>query len=89
MVRKNPVDFFFENSNYEEILQKVKEYYKEEFNQTIDIHNISFPEVINEQQAKYFKETMELSFHDIVEYDDDEELDPDNFNLKEQELDEF
>lgn len=86
----NAVDFFFYSSTYDQIFQKLEDYYKTEFALTIsDKHYFDLPKEISPEQAKVFLNILEISFHDIVEYSDDEELNPEHFNLEEQELGEF
>jgi hypothetical protein len=86
----NAVDFFFTSSNYEDTYKKIEDFYKREFNLTIaDKYYFDFPAEISEQQARVFLEILGISFHDIVEYPVGEILNPDNFNLDEQELGEF
>lgn len=86
----NAVDFFFDSPNYDEIYEKLEDYYKKEFNITIDDkYYFDFPDQINEEQAKFFLNVLNISFHDVIEYGDDEVLDPDDFNLEDEELGEF
>lgn len=86
----NVVDFIFDHPNYNEVYKRLEEYYKSEFSLTVvDRYRFDFPKDINRDQALFFKETMGLSFHDIVEYGDDEELNPKDFNLQDDELGEF
>lgn len=86
----NAVDFFFYKENYDEIQQQLAAYYKSEFNLTIeDKHYFNFPEKISKEQAKTFLEILGVSFHDIVEYPEDRELNPDDFQLDFEELGEF
>lgn len=86
----NAVDFFFYSNKYDQVYQKLEEYYKSEFDLTIsDKYYFELPNQISVEQAKFFLNTFEISFHDIVEYSDNDELNPDDFNLREQELGEF
>jgi len=86
----NAVDFFFYKDNYEEIQQQLAHVYATEFGLSIeDKHYFNFPEKISREQAKKFLEIIGVSFHDIVEYPDDRELNPDDFNLDFEELGEF
>ena len=86
----NAVDFFFYSKNYDQVYQKIEEFYKSEYNLTIsDKYYFELPKEINAEQAKFFLNTFEISFHDIVEYSDDEELNQEDFNLEELELGEF
>ena len=65
----NAVDFIFDNM---EKFQKIESYYKTEFGLTIaDEHYFNFPSEINSQQAKEFLDIIGVSFHDIVEYTDE------------------
>jgi len=86
----NAVDFFFYNDNYEEVFQKFENLFSSEFNLKIeDKYYFNFPDVITKEQAKKIYEILNLTFHDIVEYEDDVELNDEDFNLEEQELGEF
>jgi hypothetical protein len=80
----NAVDFFFYAPNYDEIYKKIADYYQSEFGLTIEDEDyFDFPKKISTEQAKMFLGLLNVSFHDIIEYADDEELDPDSFNLEE------
>lgn len=84
----NAVDFFFENNNFKTIHQKIKEYYKSAFNITFNKDNeyhIELPKKINDEQAAQFLSLMELSFHNIVEYGDDEVIDPADYEFDDEE----
>lgn len=86
----NAVDFFFYNDNYDEVYQQFEEFYNSEFNLKIeDKYYFNFPDTISIEQAKRFLEILNLSFHFIVEYGDDIELNSEDFNLEESELGEF
>ena len=86
----NAVDFFFYNKSYDEIYQKLEDYYKSEFDLLIsNKYYFDLPKEINKDQAKFFLKIFEISFHDIVKYSDDDELNPDDFNLEAQKLGEF
>lgn len=86
----NAVDFFLYSKKYDEVYQKIEEFYKSEYNLTIsDKYYFELPQEINLEQARFFLDTFDISFHDIVEYSDDEDLNPEDFNLEEQELGEF
>jgi len=86
----NAVDFFLYSLNYEKVYQNLEDYYKSEFGLTIpDKHYFNLPEEISPEQAKFFLKIFDISFHDIIEYSDNEEINPDDFNLEEEELGEF
>lgn len=86
----NAVDFFFYQDKYDEIQQRLAAFYKVEFGLTIeDKHYFNFPEQISPEQAKVFLEILAVSFHDIVEYPEDQVLNPDDFQLDFEELGEF
>lgn len=86
----NAVDFFFYNGNYDQVYQKLEEYYKLEFDLVIDDkYYFNLPNEISSTQAQYFLNIFDLSFHDIAEYADDEVLNPNDFNLEAEELGEF
>lgn len=85
----NAVDFFFYSNDYDAVYQKLENYYKTEFGLTIeDKFYFDFPEEISEEQAKVLLEIIGVTFHDIVEYADGEELNPEDFEVDE-ELGEF
>ncbi|CAI2765987.1 hypothetical protein [Flavobacterium collinsii] len=86
----NVVDFFFYNDNYDEIYEKFEVFFRSEFNLEIeDKYCFDFPDAISFEQAEKIYEILNITFHDIVEYDDDVVLNPDDFNLEESELGEF
>jgi hypothetical protein len=86
----NAVDFFFDNENYEEIYQQFMDFFSSEFNQKIDDkYYFIFPKIITTEQAEKIQKILDITFHDIVEYDDDVELNPEDFNLEECDLGEF
>lgn len=81
----NAVDFFFYKDNYKEIQQQLAHFYSIAFGLTIEDQDyFNFPDEINKEQAKTFLEILAISFHDIVEYPDGQELNPDDFNLDEE-----
>lgn len=58
-------------TNRDEIYEKLEEYTKAEFG--IDPReSYSFPKKINDEQAARFLSIMEITFHNIVEYGDDD-----------------
>ena len=73
----NAVDFFFydknyDDKNYDEKFEQIENYYKTEFGLTIaDKNYFDFPNEINSEQAKVFLNILGFSFHDIVEYADE------------------
>lgn len=84
------VDFFLYREDYDAVCKQMEDFYQKEFGLTIEDRDyFNFPSEINTEQAKVFLEILALSFHDIVEYADDVVLNPDDFNLDEQELGEF
>ncbi|MGB8195022.1 MAG: hypothetical protein WCF67_24005 [Chitinophagaceae bacterium] len=86
----NAVDFFFNSNNYEQVYQQFENFYKSEFDLSIsDKYYFNLPKEISTGQAQRFLEILNVSFHNIVQYDDDKQLDPASFDLQEQELDEF
>jgi hypothetical protein len=75
--------FFYDNNfntkNYDEKFEQIENYYKTEFGLTIaDKDSFDFPNEINYQQAKVFLNILGFSFHDIVEYSDEEAPSPTN-----------
>jgi hypothetical protein len=78
----NAVIFFLEKPNYKEIYRKLSEYYQSEFGMYISQTGMTLlPEKINDAQAAQFLSIMELTFHTVVEYSDDEVIDPAVFEL--------
>ncbi|MCP9762442.1 hypothetical protein [Lacihabitans soyangensis] len=77
-------DFFFydnnfDTKNYDEKFEQMENYYKTEFDLTITKKNsFNFPNEINSEQAKVFLNILGFSFHDIVEYCDEEAPSPKN-----------
>lgn len=63
-------------------------YFKTEFG--LEEPNLEIPSELTRQQAQTLMEMMNVSFHNIVEYADEEVFDPADFGLKEEdELGEF
>ena len=86
----NVVDFFFHAPNYNAVYEQLENYYKQEFNLEIqDKYYFSFPPKISKEQAAKFLEILNTSFHDIVEYSDEEKLNPSDFKLDEEEFCQF
>ncbi|WP_264552911.1 hypothetical protein [Flavobacterium sp. N2038] len=86
----NAVDFFFYNDNYDEVYARFEDFFSSEFDLKIeDKYYFNFPEDISDDQAIKIQEILDVTFHDIVEYEDDEVLNPDDFNLEESDLGEF
>lgn len=84
------VDFFLYRQDYDAVGRHMEDFYQKEFGLKIEDRDyFNFPAEINNEQAKVFLQILQLSFHDIVEYADDVVLNPDDFNLDEQELGEF
>lgn len=84
----NAIDFFFGHDNFTTIHKNIKEYYKTTYNRTFDKnndYNIDIPKKINDEEATAFLSIMELSFHNIVEYGDDEVINPADFEFDEEE----
>jgi hypothetical protein len=74
--------FFWEKPNNEEIYRKLNDYCVSEFG--MDISQTLWhllPPKINDAQAAQFLSIMELTFHTIVEYNDEEVIDPAAFEL--------
>jgi hypothetical protein len=71
-------DFFFydkkfDTKSYDEKFEQIENYYKTEFGLTIaDKDSFDFPNGINYEQAKVFLNILGFSFHDIVEYTDED-----------------
>lgn len=87
----NPVIFYLEHDNSPEIDKKMVAYYASEFNQTINTGSpyYEFPKNISDEQALQFLSIMELTFHNIVEYSDDEVINAADYELNKNEYSEF
>jgi hypothetical protein len=74
---------FLPDDNYRETYNKMAVYYKTEFNQIIEYpsHDVYLPEQMTDEQAAGLLKILELSFHNIVEYGDEEVIDVDSFNF--------
>lgn len=71
-------DFLDIDKDSSEIRKKVQLFYKSEFNLNIGSENyIEFPKTITVQQARQFLDILNVTFHNIVEYDDND--DPNDF----------
>lgn len=83
----NAVLFFLEHPHYEEIYKKLQAYYQTEYGIYISTVGpiLLLPDKINDEQAAQFLSIMELTFHNIVEYADDEVIDPAAFVLNNEE----
>lgn len=80
---------FMDDTDYNSMYRKIEEYYKSEFGLTISNKSyFHFPTEINPVQAKALLDILNVSFHDIAEYADDDVLNPQDFILDE-ELGEF
>lgn len=84
----NAVDFFFDSPNYDAIYDQLANYYQQEYGLTIeDKYYFNLPDEMNERQARQILSILEHTFHQIVEYNDDEE--PVIDDLAAEELGEF
>lgn len=84
----NAIDFFFEHANFNTIHKNIKEYFQTNYSVTFDKqneYNIELPKTITDEDAAAFLSIMELSFHNIVEYADDEVIDVANYEFDEEE----
>jgi hypothetical protein len=75
--------FFREKPNYQEILENLALFYKK-FNlrYPYDEGKECVPPNINEENAAELLSIIEVSFHNVVEYGDDEVIHPETFELK-------
>lgn len=83
----NAIDFFFGHDDFKTIHKNIKEYYKTNLNITFDKqneYNIELPKTITDEQAATFLSIMELSFHNIVEYADDEVINAADYEFDEE-----
>lgn len=76
-------DFLFDHPNESAITKQVTEYLKSEFNiEYITEYPCSpIPDNLTNEQAARFLQILELQFHNIVEYEDDEIIDPSIFEF--------
>ena|SRR6478735_8478236 len=79
----NPVIFYSGHDNYQEIDKKMVSYYASEFNLTINTGSpyYEFPKNLSDEQALQLLSIMELTFHNIVEYSDDEEINAADYEI--------
>jgi len=77
-------DFLFGHPNAESINQKLEEYITSEFKTTEEGNYSTYllPKEITDQQAEKLMSIMELSFHNIVVYGDDEVINPGEYEFK-------
>lgn len=82
MAGKTINSFFREKRNYNEILEKLAVFYKK-FNLTYTYAEgrECVPPNINEEHAIELLSIIEVSFHNVVEYSDDEVIHPEAFEL--------
>ena len=71
--------FIRHNPNYDAIFLKLTEFYKT-FRLAFEEGMERVPPNMNEEQAAEFLSITELSFHNIIEYSDDEVIHPDAFS---------
>jgi hypothetical protein len=78
----NIYNFFRENPNTKEILEKLTLFYKK-FNLRYPYEEgrECVPPNINEEDAAELLSIIEVSFHNVVEYNDDEVIHPEAFEL--------
>jgi hypothetical protein len=76
-------DFLFDHPNRESINQKLEEYITSEFKTTEEGNYSTYllPKGITDEQAARFLSILELSFHNIVQYGDDEVIDATAFGF--------
>lgn len=82
MAGHNIYNFFRENPNTKEILEKLALFYKK-FNLRYPYEEgrECVPPNINEEDAAELLSIIEVSFHNVVEYNDDEVIHPEAFEL--------
>ena len=82
MAGKTINTFFREKRNYHEILEKLAVFYKK-FNLPYAYAEGKecVPPNINEENATELLSIIEISFHNVVEYSDDEVIHPEEFEL--------
>jgi hypothetical protein len=83
-------DFIFGGDNYDEKREKLNIYYQSEFG--LDISNedyVEFPKPLSEVQAKQLLDIIDFTFHNIVEYSDDTEINEADFQYYDEDGDTF
>jgi hypothetical protein len=81
----NAVDFMFDRPNYDEKVSKLEGYYQSEFGLPIENkYRFLLPEQLNDDQAATLLSIIDLSFHNVVEYADDEVIDSRQFKFDEE-----
>lgn len=82
MAGKTINNFIRQNPRYEEVIQKLTSFYKVNFNLKYDEGRECVPPNISEEQAAELLSIIEISFHNVVEYGDDEVIHPEAFEFK-------
>lgn len=82
-------DFYFDSPNREKIVEHLTDYYRSEFNTAYndDYPGSQIPANLTDEQAAQLLGILELRFHNIVVYEDDEVIDPTAFGFDEYEGD--
>lgn len=66
--------FYYEEDNQQKVFEELKKFYLSDFNLEIaEDEHFNFPDTISEEQAKKFMEILNVKFHYIMEYEDDED----------------
>ena len=78
------LDFFFYHKNHQQAFQQLQRFYLQNWAielQEFDLEDLLIP-TTNFQQAEELLNILQLSFHDIVEYPDDVNIEPKDFKLE-------
>ncbi|MFV8357341.1 leucine-rich repeat protein [Flavobacterium sp. XS1P32] len=87
---KNVVDFIYGCDNYDEVFLSLQDYYKSEFGiELINQYYFNFPDEISYEQAKTFNELLPITFHEINNCLEFEDLDVEKFNEERDDSNEF
>lgn len=83
----NAIDLVFGRDNFDTIHKNLMEYFQKTYNRTFDKnkeYNFELPQNISDEEAAAFLSIMELNFHNIVEYGDDEVINPADYEFDEE-----
>lgn len=82
MAGKTINNFIRQSPRYEAIIQKLATFYNANFRLKYEEGKECVPPNINEEQAAELLSIIEVSFHTVVEYGDDEVIHPETFDFK-------
>lgn len=83
-------DFIFLKDDYMTIAEQLCNLYEEEFGERPrDVHYITTPYSLTHEQARKILNLTGITFHHIVEYPDNQEVNEDDYQVPEEDLCEF